>query len=396
MKELVISWSNINTHATNYEGLEQQLSMLKKSFESLGGTIQELSLPPYSVIDDRGNKVSIPLGKGLHIVKRQEAPIKVFLGGHMDTVFAKHSTFQKAHHKDDKTIVGPGVADMKGGLVVMLTALQALEKSPYAEKIGWEVIINPDEEIGSPGSSQIFERAALRNHIGLLFEPAFADGSLVFERSGSVNLVCIVRGKAAHAGRDFEQGKNAIFAAAHFVYELETLSQQFENCTLNIGEFRSGNSFNVVPDLAILRINARAKDPETLQRIKSAIIALAESHGQKREGISFEIIEQMSRQPKIKDPQSEKVKSWITECAGNLQMAIQFTSSRGVTDGNILANAGLGTIDSLGPIGGELHTHNEFLDTESLLHRAKLAALLLMKIGNEELVFQKHHTVISL
>jgi glutamate carboxypeptidase len=396
MKELVILWSNTNTHATNYEGLQQQMNLLKKSFESLGGTMQELTLSPHLTIDSHGNKVSTPLGKALHIVKRTEAPIKVFLAGHMDTVFAKHSPFQKAHYKDDKTLIGPGVADMKGGLVVMLTALQALEKSPYAEKIGWEVIINPDEEIGSPGSSAIFERAATRNHIGLLFEPAFADGSLVFERSGSMNLVCIVKGKAAHAGRDFEKGKSAVFAAAHFLVELEALSKQFENTTINVGECTSGNSFNIVPDLAIIRINARAHLPSTMQKLKNAILELIEAHNKKHDGITFESIEQMSKIPKIADSQSEKIRSWVAECASHLQMQVQFVSSRGVTDGNTLAGAGLGTIDSLGPIGGELHTHNEFLDVESLTARAKLAALLLMKIGNEEFSIQKQHTVITL
>src|SRR5262245_7475448 len=127
MKELVTSWANINTHAINYQGLEEQMASLKMAFESLEGTMQELALPSYTVVDDRGNKASIRLGKALHITKRSEAPIKLFLGGHMDTVYAKSSTFQRTVEMDENTLQGPGVCDMKGGLVILLTALQALE-----------------------------------------------------------------------------------------------------------------------------------------------------------------------------------------------------------------------------------------------------------------------------
>src|SRR6185503_18576279 len=99
-----------------------------------------------------------------------------------------------------------------GGIVVMLTALRALERSPFAEKIGWEVLLNPDEEIGSPNSSALLVEAARRNHLGLIFEPAMSDGSLVGSRKGSGTFTATIKGRAAHAGRDFANGRSAILA----------------------------------------------------------------------------------------------------------------------------------------------------------------------------------------
>lgn len=395
MKELVIAWSNINTHAMNAQGLEKMKEAIKSSFEALGGTIQELQIPSYVVVDEHGNKSTIPLGKVIHITKRSDSPFRILLAGHMDTVYSKNSPFQQVLQKDENTLVGPGVSDMKGGLAIMLMALQAFEKSPYASKIGWEVIINPDEEIGSPGASSLYERAAKRNQLGLLFEPAFGDGSIVIERAGSMNLVVVIRGKSAHAGRDFEQGRSAIYAAAALIVDLEKLNAPDENCIVSVGECRSGNSFNVIPDLAIVRINARAHSIKKMEEVKNAIYSLVEKHST-REGITMEVIIATQRQPKVKDSPTEKVLEWLTQCANDLQQPLRITVSRGVTDGNILQAAGLPTIDSLGVIGGALHTHNEYLQIDSLVSRAKLTALLLMRLGNGEFAFESKDKVISL
>lgn len=394
MKELVISWANINTHALNYQGLEEQMKQLKSSFAPLESHMQELTLPPYTIIDAAGNKTSIPLGKALHLTKRSEMPIKILLGGHMDTVYSKTSSFQSVLEVDANTLRGPGVCDMKAGVVILLMALQALEKSPYAAKIGWEVIINPDEEIGSPGSCEIFERAAKRNQLGLLFEPALADGSIVTERSGSMNLVITIKGVAAHAGRDFDNGRNAILAGAALVHDIENLS--FDGSTIvNIGEFRSGNSFNVVPDLAIIRINARATSSQAMLKVKAEIEALI--HKQRsRDGIEMVLFEQTIRFPKVLDAQTEKIMGWLNACAQDFNYSLTYKPTRGASDGNILSAAGLPNIDSLGGRGGNLHTHNEFLLLDSLAEKAKLTALLLMKIGNGEYSLQTNQTVIAL
>src|SRR3989304_2280040 len=135
-----------------------------------------------------GKGIRKPLGNALSIRKRSTAPLRIFLGAHMDTVYPADHPFQKAVRVDQNTLRGPGVADSKGGLVVMLKALEALERSPYAQSVGWEVLINPDEELGSPGSAPLLAQAAKNTHLGLVFEPPLPDGALVGARKRPATL----------------------------------------------------------------------------------------------------------------------------------------------------------------------------------------------------------------
>ena len=382
MINLVTAWSNINSHSMNLEGLAKQLEALKEQFSLLGGELQELTLPPFQHIDSEGNTISEPLRKALLIIKRPNAKVRLLLSGHMDTVYHKNSPFQKAKKVDETKISGPGVTDMKGGLVILLTALQALEKSPYASEIGWEVLITPDEEIGSPGSKSVLERSAKRNQIGLVFEPSFPDGAIISERAGSVNLTLIVRGKAAHAGRDFDKGASAIYAIAPLILELEALNSK--DLTVNVGELSSGHSFNIVPDLAIAKINIRSHSKDAIEQAIDKIESLIKRLKEGKTGISMELHKGSVRLPKLMDAETEKYLNWLEECAKTFGISLPRRSTRGVSDGNILAMHGLATIDSLGGIGAEIHTTNEYLLVDSLTKRAKLIALFLMKVANAE------------
>lgn len=384
MQDTLKAWVNINSHALNYEGLKEQIEALKKAFIPLDGAMEELTLDPMPHIDEKGNLVKTPLGKALHITKRKNAPIQIFLGGHMDTVYPKNSPFQRIEEKENNVWVGPGIADMKGGLVIMLFALQALEKSPYANQIGWEVLINPDEEIGSPGAHSLLEACAKKNHLGLLFEPSHVDGALVSKRSGTMNLVVVVKGKAAHAGRDFHEGISALYAICPFLLELESLSEKEEDgVTVNVGQLNSGIGFNIVPDLAIAKINVRAPSLEKLNAVRNAIDALVKKYG-KKAGITMTLEVLTIRPPKEFDEKTKNIFDWVQTCGNLLDIKIEHKPSRGGTDGSILHAAGLANIDALGVIGGKLHTHDEYINLESLVLRAKLTALLLMKIGNGE------------
>ena len=161
-----------------------------------------------TTIDDEGLSSKQPLGEIIHIVKHPDAPKKIMLCIHMDTVYSQDDEFQTCQMTDGGQLNGPGVADAKGGLIVMLYALKTLEQSPLAGKIGWEVIINPDEEIGSPGSESFIRSRAPFCDFGLLFEPALPGGHMVSDRKGTGNFTFIVRGKSAHSGRDFAAGRN--------------------------------------------------------------------------------------------------------------------------------------------------------------------------------------------
>ena len=214
MLQQVIQLCDINSGTRNLAGLAQVKEELVGLFQSLGGELQLVDSEPEPLLNNQGEQLDSPLGQSIHIVKRPDAKHKVLLCIHMDTVYQHDSLFQRCVMQDDGTLNGPGVADAKGGIVVMLHALQALEASPLAQHIGWEVLLNPDEEIGSPGSRPMIDSIAKRCDFGLLFEPALGDNQLVSWRKGSGNFSLLVRGRSAHAGRAFAEGRNALVAAA--------------------------------------------------------------------------------------------------------------------------------------------------------------------------------------
>src|SRR6266542_4277447 len=158
-------------------------------------------------------------GERLRLVRHADAAVKVLLNIHYDTVYPAESKFREVSWADAKTLRGPGVLDAKGGILVMLMAVRALERSNISGRVGYEIVLNPDEEIGSPGSGDLIVEAGKRCDCALLFEPAFSDGWLIDQRKGSGNFVFVVRGRAAHAGREFQLGRSAIVAAAELVVE---------------------------------------------------------------------------------------------------------------------------------------------------------------------------------
>jgi glutamate carboxypeptidase len=274
------------------------------------------------------------------------------------------------------------VADAKGGLAIMLVAVEAIERSPWAKNVGWEVLINPDEEIGSPGSSPLFELAARRNHLGLLFEPAFGEADLVSERAGSATFTAVVRGRSAHAGRDPQAGRNAIHAMAGMIVSLSRLAS--DNITVNVGKVEGGGPVNVVPDLATCRFNVRVKTPEQQQTVTRDIERIVAESGN-ADGISVKLHGGFHRPPKPLDDATRRLLEETIACGKELGLTIGHQRSGGVSDGNQLAAAGLPNLDSLGPRGGRIHSAEEFVLLDSLTERAKLAALVMMKLACGEI-----------
>lgn len=378
MLSLLESWVNINSYTDNLEGLALMTDALISAFSPLQGEMQRIILPPRKKIDSKGNLYEAPVGNALVITKHPHAPIKVILGGHMDTVYPPDSPFQHFNKIDSDRCQGPGVADMKGGLVVLLKALETLEKSPFAGKIGWEVIINPDEEIGSPCSEALFIEAAQRNRFGLIFEPSFPDGSLVNERKGSLNFTVAARGKSAHAGRDFFQGRNAVIALARFILGVNALTNRYSGITVNVGYVQGGGPVNIVPDFAMCRINIRVMNLKDVVRIKESIQEM--TNGSTEPDVEMTLYEDSARAPKPFDNKNQKLFETFKECAASLGVSIKWQASGGVCDGNILSAAGLATIDTLGVVGGCIHTPDEYCLINSLVERAKLTAYFLMKL----------------
>ncbi|MBA3722607.1 MAG: hydrolase [Parachlamydiaceae bacterium] len=383
MTESVKRWAAINSWSDNINGLQQMASTLSKEFECLESEIKLHPLPLQKIINAQGQFVTRPLGKAISIKKRPNAKIQILLAGHMDTVYPPTDPFQNVIQKGEN-LHGPGVADMKGGLVILLTTLQALERSPFASSIGWEVIINPDEEIGSPGSYSLYQEAAKRNDVGLIFEPSFSDGAFVSARKGSANYSIVVKGKSAHAGRDFHQGRSAIYAISHFIHMLEKLPKDLPTTTINVGYIQGGSVPNIVPDLSVCRLNVRSNTANEMIKTRQYIDELI-LDCERREGIQFTLIEDSNRLPKPFDAKTEFLFNAYQKCVEDTDNRFELRESGGVCDGNILSAEGLPTIDSVGAIGGNIHTENEYLFLPSLSERARIAALFLFKCSTGEI-----------
>jgi glutamate carboxypeptidase len=379
---LLTQWADTNSQSHNISGLNEMISALEDAYKVLKAESQRIDL----VAEPWGSAEKLPLGQALVLRKRSTAPVRVFLCCHMDTVYPPDHPFQKCELMEDNILRGPGVADAKGGLVVMLKALETLEQSPWAEQVGWEVLINPDEEIGSPGSGALLVEAARNNHLGLVFEPSFPDGNLVGDRKGSGNFNVTVRGRAAHAGREPYMGRNAINALARFIVELNEASEN--GITINVGYVEGGGPVNVVPDLAICRFNVRVMTLEDQVFFEEHVEGLVKEFNQ-LDGISLELEGRFARPPKPLDGKTVALLDHIAECGSELGLNIEWRTSGGSCDGNNLAAAGLPTVDSLGVTGGGIHSADEYVAVDSLIERAKLTALLLMKLAAGEIKIEE-------
>jgi glutamate carboxypeptidase len=201
--EQVLAWAAINSGSRNLDGLTTMAGALADAFAALPGELALDTPAPVEAIDARGRAVHIEHGRHLHLKVRPDAPVQLLFTGHMDTVFAADHPFQETRQIEDGVLNGPGVADMKGGLSVMLAALKAVEASGAASTLGYEVVINSDEEVGSLSSAALLALAAAGKRAALTYEPAaLPDGTLAGARPGSGNFALVVRGRSAHAGRN--------------------------------------------------------------------------------------------------------------------------------------------------------------------------------------------------
>jgi glutamate carboxypeptidase len=273
---------------------------------------------------------------------------------------------------------------MKGGLVVMLAALQAFERTPHATRLGYEILLGPDEEIGSQATAPLLEEAARRHRLGLVFEPARANGDLVKSRKGTGIFTLTCHGRAAHAGRAPEEGRNAILALCDILPKAEALTREVPGLMVNVGAIRGGGAANIVPDRAEAVLNARVTrlgdDAHFLKRLNDLC---APWHT--REGYRIEIGGGFNRGPKVESPAEIAMFHEWRQGARELGLDFDWQHVGGGSDGNILSAAGLPNLDGLGCVGDHLHSPEEFCHLPSLVQRAQVAALFMHRVAAGEI-----------
>ncbi|MDI1297315.1 MAG: hydrolase, partial [bacterium] len=309
---------------------------------------------------------------------RPDAPIRILLTGHMDTVFPVDHPFQAQKWLKPGILNGPGVADMKGGIAVMLAALTAIESLKEGTTLGYDVVINSDEEVGSPSSAALLRQAAAGKIAAFTYEPALPDGTLAGARAGSGNFSIIVTGRSAHAGRNPEDGRNALLAAADLALRLKAGSGVGFSC--NPARIDGGGPNNVVPDHAVLRVNFRPKTPmdEVAARalLDRCITDVAQEHD-----VTMHLHGGFGRPPKPMDEKAARLFGLVRDCGTDLGLSLGWRDTGGVCDGNNIAATGISVVDTMGVRGGNIHSDTEFLITDSLIERAQLSALALIRIA---------------
>ena len=371
-------WAAVNSGTGNLAGLKTVAGLLADAFSALPGTVRLVAPDPVESVDAAGRVQTIERGAHLHLRVRPDAPVQLLLTGHMDTVFAADHPFQSLKWLEPGVLNGPGTADMKAGIAVILAALSALEASPLAERVGYDVMINSDEETGSHASAALIAELARGKTAALTYEPALPDGTLAGARPGSGNFSVLIHGRSAHAGRNPEDGRNALLAAADLALRLNALKSP--DLKVNPAKIDGGGPNNVVPDQAILRVNMRPMTPDAMAAaeaaLRDAISAIQRDHD-----VHCHLYGGFNRPPKPLDAAATRLFELVRDCGAALGLSIGWNATGGVCDGNNIAACGIPVVDTMGPRGGAIHSSDEFLIVDSLAERAQLSALTLMKIA---------------
>lgn len=379
MLDQVLAWAAINSGSRNLVGLANMAEVLADAFSALPGQVAMMTPAAVSSVGPAGQVNAIEHGQHLHLTVRPDAPVKLLFTGHMDTVYAADHAFQATRWLENGVLNGPGVADMKGGIAVMLAALKAVEASAIAERIGYEIVINSDEEVGSLSSGALLAQAAQGKRAALTYEPAaLPDGTLAGARPGSGNFDFVVQGRSAHAGRNPEDGRNALVAAAELALRLSM--SKTPGLSINPAKIDGGSPNNVVPDLAILRVNLRPRTTDD-QEIAPRLIAKALEETAKAHDVYIEAHGGFGRPPKPLDEAAEALFGLVKQAGSDLGQTIGWQPSGGVCDGNNIAACGVPVVDTMGVRGGKIHSEEEYLIVDSLAERAALSALTILRLA---------------
>ena len=382
LASLLEEWAKVNSGSNHGAGLARMAGILRAAFSQAfpAATFEELSAdaPGYNP----------PGAKALRFRMRPKAARQVFLCGHYDTVYAADDAFQKCRWLEDGTLNGPGVTDMKGGVVTMLAALQAFEQTPHAANIGWEVLLTPDEETGSHGTRAMFEEAAKRNHFGFVFEPARPSGDIIHSRKGTGGVIATCRGRAAHAAKIPNDGRNAILGLSAFLLASAKIPAELEGVLVNVGNVRGGSAAtNVVPDFAEAELDLRVTKMSDREPLFARLEALAREVSAAHE-VKIELKAWLNRPPKENHPTEAALFPAFQRAAADVGIKpFNWVHGGGASDGNFLGAAGLPCFDGIGPEGDYLHSAREYCRVTTIAPRAQNVALFLHRIAAGEIKF---------
>jgi len=373
-----LEWAGVNSGTANMAGVADMADRLAHAFADLPGEVMLVAPSPVEKVGSDGIARQLDTGRHLVLSVRPQASRRVLLTGHMDTVYPADHPFKTCTWLDADTLNGPGTADMKGGLSLMLAGLLAYERG--RPTLGYDVMINADEETGSLSSGDLIAQLARGKLAALTYEPALPGGIMARARPGSGNFAVVVTGRSAHAGRNPEEGRNALVAAADLAQRLHAARR--DGLSVNPSRIEGGSPNNTVPDLAVLHFNMRPRGPEDLAAgqaiIDAAIADVAAGHD-----VSIALHGGFARPPKPIGPATDALFRLVSGAATDLGDPVTWKDTGGVCDGNNIAACGVPVIDTMGACGGSIHSPDEFMIASSLDARARLTALVMHRLDRQ-------------
>jgi glutamate carboxypeptidase len=369
---------NVDCGSYSPAGVNEVASWVAAEMTRLGATVERRPDP-----SGRYGDTVIGTWRG-----RPGAGPRVLLVGHMDTVFEDGTATARPFRIEAGIAHGPGVTDMKGGLLTGLYAIGAfrdlLAGGSAPADLPFErltYIANPDEEIGSPSSTPHIREVAAESDCCLMLECARANGDFVSARKGIVDMRLRIHGRAAHAGVEPEKGRSAVLAGARLVTAIHALNGRWPGVTTNVGVFQAGTRPNIVPDLAELQVDVRGMTADALDAAVAAIEALALSPGVP--DVTVEVETMAAWRPMEKLERAGHLVELVVELAQGIGFETTDAATGGAGDANTTSGMGIPSIDGLGPIGGRDHSPDEYLEVDSIVPRTTLVAGLLLAIGRD-------------
>ncbi len=375
--------TNMNSGSLNRAGLDAVAAVFDEELRGLGFSTSRLPGELIEMPSCPGSEYSVDLADHL-LARRPGNGSRLLLMGHTDTVFPPDSPFQTFRREGD-TIYGPGVADMKGGLVVMLYALKALAAADALDEAAFTVLLNSDEEMGSLSSRGYLEEEALNHDWGLVYESSGID-TMTRQRKGIGQARLVVTGRAAHSGGAHEQGLSAIKELAYKIVQIENMTNYETGLTVNVGVVNGGEARNTISPCAEALIDLRYPQPEqgvAAVELWREIFERVYSYPVDSGEITTESYINLHRPPKIPTPESDYLLDKTIAIGRLLGQDIGIVDSGGGTDGSLTQGVGLPTIDSLGIAGSGAHSNREEARASSLAERAALSAVLMLRLARE-------------
>jgi glutamate carboxypeptidase len=359
---------NIDCGSYTPDGVNRVGSFVADALQELGATVERTPHRPANGEPQLG---------GLVVGRLPGDGPRLMLIGHMDTVFEEGTATARPFRIEGDRAFGPGVTDMKAGLLAGLHAIGALHELGRRPSITF--VANPDEEIGSPFSTPVIRQLAPDHDAVLVLECARANGDIVSARKGIADYELTITGRAAHAGVEPEKGRSAILVAAQQVIALHELNGRWPTVTVNAGVIAGGTRPNVVAERCVIQVDLRAATADAFAEAAATVEGLAQQTW--LEGVTTEIRRIAHHPPMERTDASARLVALAQAIATDLGFAVADAATGGASDANTTAALGLPTLDGLGPVGGDDHSVDEWLDVSSIVPRTTLLAGLIDRIG---------------